>query len=1034
MKYLPAGSVSVFCGALLAVSTAAEAQNYSEWVAPGPDGKLEYKVRDSVNVGDRLPDFSMVGYGAGLRDIPDVPTVITLNPIAGDNTQHIQNAINQLAAMPILANGFRGAIELGPGQFNVNGTININASGIVLRGAGSGGNLATSTRIVSQNRSLLSTNRVPVIDFMGSATGRTKGPVIQITDARVPVGAQSFNVASTANLSVGQVIEVSRPSTAAWFAELGMDQMPDGKAWTPDSSRDLVWQRTITRIEGDKIYIDAPVTTAIETEWGNGGTVRSYNLPNQLHNVGVENLRIQSLDNREVNNESRTATAVRFDRVADGFMRNVETWHFPLAAVAIAKTDGTQHITVDQVASRLPSGPVTGGRRYTFLVGGQMSLVQNSQAEQGRHDFVTEAVSKGPIVFFNSTTSNSLNDTGPHHTWSSGLLFDNITVNGNSINIQNRWDSGNGHGWAGANSIVWNSQANSFIVQSPPTAQNWLIGSKGQILPGNTHGIPSETLHESSGTNGQRVSLGDPDNNPLDSLYIAQLLERRQYYVDQLFWTGSAGSNQWFSQSGDGWSNWTNNRQYNTNMPGPHALTDVVFNLQTSGASVTTRPGQSVHIASLQFDSPSRPVVVQIDNDDEQLTIGQRGVTSFYGSHRIDGAAGDANAAADLFLDGDVHTWEIRADSTVTVNAKIGHHADGGVWNKLGTGNVVLNARSDQFNRQVLVGEGVMRLNHTHALGDAQHASHIAVNDGAVLQLGFSTGATFANLQGDILLAGTGIGTSGALRSIGGDTTIGGDARIQLFTQATGINSGGNTLRIHRDVTGDGGLEKRGPGTLILAGDNDYRGPTDVRAGTLHLDNVNHLGGGQYTIRNNTTLSGTGHIDAAVLLATGSTLAPGQSVGALHTASQTWNRGATYLWQINDADGQAGDSLGGWDVIHIDGSLTLNATASNPITLVLQTLDGTTPGPMQNFAGAFHRWTILTADEILGFNADAFVLNTAGFAADFNTENLILQQEQGELQLVHIPEPAGVVLLAVGAGGLLTRRSLRREKAPSFFL
>ena len=75
----------------------------------------------------------MVGYGAGKRDIPgDIPVVIHIDPIAGDNTQHIQNAINFAATRPLQANGFRGVVELGPGKFDVNGQLSMTASGVVL--------------------------------------------------------------------------------------------------------------------------------------------------------------------------------------------------------------------------------------------------------------------------------------------------------------------------------------------------------------------------------------------------------------------------------------------------------------------------------------------------------------------------------------------------------------------------------------------------------------------------------------------------------------------------------------------------------------------------------------------------------------------------------------------------------------------------------------------------------------------------------------------------------------------------------------
>jgi hypothetical protein len=118
----------------------------SSWVKTGVTGRLIY-VPDAQ--GDRIPDFSMVGYGAGKRDIPDdIPVVIDIDPIAGDNTQHIQNAINFAATRPLQASGFRGVVELGPGKFDVNGQLSMTTSGVVLRGAGGGDSLATNTHIV----------------------------------------------------------------------------------------------------------------------------------------------------------------------------------------------------------------------------------------------------------------------------------------------------------------------------------------------------------------------------------------------------------------------------------------------------------------------------------------------------------------------------------------------------------------------------------------------------------------------------------------------------------------------------------------------------------------------------------------------------------------------------------------------------------------------------------------------------------------------------------------------------------------------
>src|SRR5436305_11558998 len=79
----------------------------SEWVHPGPDGKLVYKTTPA---GDRIMDFSYAGYMGGGVALPDVPAKRTVKPTGGDDdTAAIQSAIDAVAAMPI-ENGFRGAV------------------------------------------------------------------------------------------------------------------------------------------------------------------------------------------------------------------------------------------------------------------------------------------------------------------------------------------------------------------------------------------------------------------------------------------------------------------------------------------------------------------------------------------------------------------------------------------------------------------------------------------------------------------------------------------------------------------------------------------------------------------------------------------------------------------------------------------------------------------------------------------------------------------------------------------------------------
>ncbi len=88
--------------------------------------------------GNRIPDFSMVGYHQGEKPIPDVAVQIILNPGFGDRYADIQNAIDAVATMSPDRNGHRGAILLRAGYYAVSQTLNITTSGIVIREEGKG--------------------------------------------------------------------------------------------------------------------------------------------------------------------------------------------------------------------------------------------------------------------------------------------------------------------------------------------------------------------------------------------------------------------------------------------------------------------------------------------------------------------------------------------------------------------------------------------------------------------------------------------------------------------------------------------------------------------------------------------------------------------------------------------------------------------------------------------------------------------------------------------------------------------------------
>src|SRR6185436_15107506 len=145
--------------------------------------------------------------------------------------------LDAVAALPPAAGGFRGAVVLAPGVFEVSGTLQIAASGVVLRGSGSGAGGTTLKMTGAPHR---------MFDIHGAGSWQTEGAAAAITDAYVPSGADSFQVDSAAAFRAGDTVVIRRPVTEAWVHFMGMDTLVrDGKPQT--------WIRPGTAITTDRV-------------------------------------------------------------------------------------------------------------------------------------------------------------------------------------------------------------------------------------------------------------------------------------------------------------------------------------------------------------------------------------------------------------------------------------------------------------------------------------------------------------------------------------------------------------------------------------------------------------------------------------------------------------------------------------------------------------------------------------------------------------------------------------------------------------
>lgn len=450
-----------FCLILLVMAIAPIAVAQNSAVGVGPDGRLTY-ARDEL--GNRIPDFSQCGYRGGDAEIPTIPARILVIPLDGDDGKRIQAAIDHVAALPLDENGFRGAVQLAPGEFQIEKQLIIRDSGIVLRGSGASDK---GTTLIATG-----TDRREVIRIYGQGERVYAETAIQTTDEVVPGGATELGVESAEGIAVDDTVIVTRPSTAEWIKFVGGDAF--GVGWRP-GSRDIHWDRVITAVDGNTITLDAPLTTALERRWG-GGMIQTYRWPGRIAHVGVEDIQFISEVSREnPADEDHAWLGVTLDKVENAWVRRARFYHF--AGGGVHLLPGSKWVTMADCISTEPVSESAGYRRHTFFTAGQLGLFLRCWSEEGRRDFAVGHCAPGPNAFVNCIAQRAQADSGPLESWASGVLYDNVRIEGGGLHLVNRWTNPAQVGWSAANCVLWQCRASTVHCFRPPGANNWSLGN-----------------------------------------------------------------------------------------------------------------------------------------------------------------------------------------------------------------------------------------------------------------------------------------------------------------------------------------------------------------------------------------------------------------------------------------------------------------------------------------------------------------------------------------------------------------------------
>ena len=505
--------VIVFAAAAVVAGAQPPAPGRSTWVYEGDDHHLHYRADPR---GNRIMDFSHAGYKGGGVPLPDVRVARTLDAVDGDNTARIQAAIDDVSGLAPDGGGFRGAVLLRPGTYEVRGSLKLTASGVVLRGSGSGEN-GTVIRVAGAPRRLF--------DVGGGGSWSPVGEPVAIADAYVPAGADSFSVKSAAGFRAGDVVLIQRPVTDAWIHFMGMDTLVrDGQRQTwIKAGTSIATDRTIASITGNRVTLDVPLSDSLDASYLEppGASIVKYAFPGRIERVGIESLRVTVPSQDRPITESQYVL-LRMAAVSDAWVRDV---------VSIDTQNSTtfgptvRRVTVENVHVRHTLPFTAAAAPADFAISGtQILLDRCSVTGQGVWPVVTQAGVTGPNVVLRFKTNGA--GVAPHQRWATGLLVDSSEFTGGTdrrpnIAFSNREYAGSGHGWSVGWAVAWNVKADYVLIQQPPGAKNWCIGCTGRparVLwngnPVEAPAMPSETFE----------SRGVPVTPP--SLYLAQLRDR----------------------------------------------------------------------------------------------------------------------------------------------------------------------------------------------------------------------------------------------------------------------------------------------------------------------------------------------------------------------------------------------------------------------------------------------------------------------------------------------------------------------------
>jgi len=307
-------------------------------------------------------------------------------------------------------------------------------------------------------------------------------------------------------------------------------------------------------------------------------------------------------------------------------------------------------------------------------------------------------------------------------------------------------------------------------------------------------------------------------------------------------------------------------------------------------------------------------------------------------------------------------------------------------------GEVRVGTDAGTAGHLAVTGSGLLSANRMLVGDGANGGGSLTVADGAEVRLQNGLGGMLLGTNGTVQF-GTG-GAPGRLAAEGITGMDNGgvlifDHNSPNFVLTHDVVFNGNTFPGFLRLFGNLDIIHNA-GVTVLKSQSYFQGSTTINGGTFVVDGV--IAGERdwnntMSVNAQAALGGSGSYSGHVTANSQGRIAPGNAgagTGTLAAKRFTFEGGST--WEIDIANA-AGSPGSGWDELSAQFITFFGTAGTDPIRIVLRSLDGSMPGLAADFGGT-RKWAIARvgiADdglpgEIVSFDASEFVLDTTQFA------------------------------------------------------